>query len=54
MTTEKMQWLIDNQQKWAKEYKEQEAKYKLEKNRAEKARAKELKYLKEREAMHHK
>ena len=45
MTPEKMQLIIDNQGKWAIEYKEQKAIYKLTKNRAEKAKVKEKKKL---------
>jgi hypothetical protein len=40
---EKFQYILSKQGEWAKAYAEQQAKYKLEKNRAEKARVRELK-----------
>lgn len=43
--SERLQWMLENQGKWAMEYKEQQARYKLAKNRAEKARVKERKKL---------
>ena len=41
--SEKMQYMLDNQYQWAIEFKEKKDLYKLTKNRAEKARAKEAK-----------
>lgn len=40
---EKFQYILSKQGEWAKAYREQEEKRKLEKNRAEKARVRELK-----------
>lgn len=43
--SERMLWMLQNQGKWAEEYRLQQAKYKLEKGRREKARVKEKKAL---------
>ena len=40
MDDAEFQYILSNQQNWAILYKEQQAKYKLEKNRKEKAKAK--------------
>ena len=46
MDKEKFLYIVNHQQEWAEEYKRQRAERKLEKNRAEKKRAKEaLLYL---------
>jgi hypothetical protein len=46
MDKEKFIYITNHQQEWAKEYKRQRAVIRLEKNRAEKKRAKEaLRYL---------
>lgn len=50
--SERMQWMLENQGKWALEYKEQQARYKLAKNRAEKARVKERKKLEQETQSH--
>ena len=43
--SERMQYMLDNQSKWSTEYKQKRDLYKLTKNRAEKARVKEVKRL---------
>ena len=40
---EQFQYILSKQQEWGKAYREQEAKRKLAKNRAEKARVREMK-----------
>lgn len=42
MTQEQFQYICDNQQNWAISYRKQQAEYKLEKNRKEKAKVKLL------------
>lgn len=45
--SEEMQYMLNNQYQWAIEFKEKKELYKLTKNRAEKARAKEAKRVRE-------